>query len=291
MPNSAELDKLVAVVGELPAMPAVVSEVLRLTEDPKVEMGKVGRIIEGDPALAAKILKVSNSSYYGMKQFVGTLKLALVILGVREVRNIVLGVSVFDAFKSDKSDTRLSQQIWDDSLRLASFSKKFAGGLVLGLQGEEFITGLLANIGRMILLKQYNSEYADLLQDLASEPAALCDAERATFAYTHADAASALAAHWSLPQPLADALWCQYPSPDRPIAGTSEPKLTAVLRIGRAALADNFTDPNAIPRSLRDEEAWAVLAKHARNPIAADLRRPTLQGYLCELDSMPQVPI
>ena len=84
-------------VGDLPAMPAVVSEVLRITEDPKVDMQVVGRVIESDPAMAGKILKVSNSSYYGMKQFVGTLKMALVILGVREVRNIVLGISVFEA--------------------------------------------------------------------------------------------------------------------------------------------------------------------------------------------------
>lgn len=286
-----ELEKVISIVGELPAMPAVVSDVLRLTEDPKVEMGKVGKIIEGDPAMAATILKVSNSSYYGMKQFVGTLKLALVILGVREVRNIVLGVSVFESFKDGKTDPKQAQDIWDDSLRVASLCKKLSGGLVLGLQGEEFITGLLANIGRMIMLKQYNSEYADLLSDLASEPAALCAAERENFGYTHADAASALAAHWSLPQPLADALWCQYPEPARPITGSAEPTLTATLRISRAALVDNFAHPDVTPKCLRDEEAWNVLSAHARNPVAPDLRRPTIQGYLYELETMPQVQV
>ena len=75
MSSSADLQSVIQKVGELPAMPAVVSDVLRLTEDPKVEMGKVGKVIEGDPAMTAKILKVSNSSYYGMKKFVGTLKL------------------------------------------------------------------------------------------------------------------------------------------------------------------------------------------------------------------------
>lgn len=291
MPNSQKLEELISVVGELPAMPAVVSEVLRMTEDPKVEMGKVGKVIEGDPAMAAKILKVSNSSYYGMKQFVGTLKLALVILGVREVRNIVLGVSVFEAFKDSKTDMKLAQDIWDDSLRIAGLSKKLSGGLILGLQGEEFISGLLANIGRMIMLKQAPVEYGDLLRDLASEPAALCTAERETYGYTHADAASALAAHWSLPQPLADALWCQYADPARPLAGCAEPKLAAVVRIARAAVADNFANPEASPKCLRDDEAWGVLTTHARNPVAPDLRRPTLQGFLFELDSMPQVPI
>lgn len=291
MAVSDELQRVIAMVGELPAMPAVVSEVLRITEDPKVEMTRVSRVIESDPAMAAKILKVSNSSYYGMKQFVGTLKLALVILGVREVRNIVLGISVFEVLKDSKTDAKLAQNIWDDSLQLAGFCKKFAAGLVLGLQGEEFITGLLANIGQVVMLKQYNTQYGDLLKDLGSEPAALCAAENETFGYNHAEAASALTSHWSLPQPLSDALWSQYPDPERPIVSSAEPKLTAALRVGRAAMRDNFTDPNSSPKSLRDEEAWSVLAMHARNPVAPDLRRTTLLGFLRELETAPQVPL
>lgn len=291
MAKGQELERVIGLVGELPAMPAVVSEVLRLTDDPKAEMGRVGQVIESDPAMTAKILKVSNSSYYGMKQFVGTLKLALVILGVREVRNIVLGISVFDLFKDGKTDAKLAQAVWDESLRLAGLSKKISAGLNLGLQGEEFITGLLANIGQMVMLKINGKVYADMLQDLGSEPAALCTAEVEAFGYTHAEVASALASHWSLPQAMADALWCQYPDATRPVSGTSEPKLTAVLRISRAALRDDFDSADSTPHSLRDEEAWAVLTAHARNPVAPDLRRPTLTGFLHELDKAPQVPL
>jgi HD-like signal output (HDOD) protein len=291
MPKGQELERVIGLVGELPAMPAVVSEVLRLTEDPKAEMGRVGQVIESDPAMTAKILKVSNSSYYGMKQFVGTLKLALVILGVREVRNIVLGISVFDLFKDGKTDVKLAQAVWDESLRMAGLSKKISSGLNLGLQGEEFITGLLANIGQMVMLKINGKEYGELLLDLGSEPVALCTAEEDAFGYTHAEAASALASHWSLPQQMADALWCQYPDPMRPVSATSEPKLTAVLRISRAALRDDFDAPDSTPRSLQDEEAWAVLGAHARNPVAPDLRRPTLTGFLHELEKAPQVPL
>lgn len=284
MPLSKDLQSVIQKVGELPAMPAVVSDVLRLTEDPKVEMGKVGKIIEGDPAMTAKILKVSNSSYYGMKQFVGTLKLALVILGVREVRNIVLGISVFEAFKDPKTDVRLAESLWDDSLQLAGFCKRFASGLVLGLQGEEFITGLLANIGKMILLKAGDGDYEAMVRSAGKDSAALCAAEREKFGYTHADAASALAAYWSLPQPLADSLWCQYPDPDRPLAGCAEPKLAATLRIGRAAMSDDLNNYDETPSVLRDEEAWNVLAAHARNPISPELRRATLVGFLTAVE-------
>ena len=278
-------------VGDLPAMPAVVSEVLRITEDPKVDMQNVGRVIESDPAMAGKILKVSNSSYYGMKQFVGTLKMALVILGVREVRNIVLGISVFEAFKDGRTDVKLTQQVWDDSLKLAGLCKKLAAGMILGLQGEEFICGLLANIGQIVMLKEFGKEYSDVLLDLGSDTTALCNAETELFDFTHAEAASALAARWNLPQVMIDALWCQYPNDTRAVNACAEPKLTAALRIARAAQNDNFDDPNATPKALRDEEAWAVLTTHARNPVAPELRRATLLGFLQEIASAPPVPL
>lgn len=284
-PVSKDLQDVIQKVGELPAMPAVVSDVLRLTEDPKVEMGKVGKVIEGDPAMTAKILKVSNSSYYGMKQYVGTLKMALVILGVREVRNIVLGISVFEAFKDEKTDVKLAESIWEDSLLLAGLCKRLSAGMVLGLQGEEFITGLLANIGKMILLKAGDADYAELVRGAGKDSASLCASEGEMYGYNHADAASALAAHWNLPQPLADALWCQYPSGERPLLGCAEPKLAAALRVGRATLCDNLQDMDTTPSVLRDEEAWNILAAHARNPIAPDLRRATLLGLLTAADS------
>ena len=82
-----EIEEIITKLGELPAMPLVVSEVLNRTEDPTISLSEVSEIIQQDPALTAKILKVSNSPYYGMRQVVGTLKLALVILGVREIQH------------------------------------------------------------------------------------------------------------------------------------------------------------------------------------------------------------
>jgi len=289
MPGKEELDKIVSMVGELPAMPAVVSEVLRITDDPKAEMTQVGRVLEGDPAMTAKILKVSNSSYYGMKQFVGTLKMALVILGVREVRNIVLGISVFETFKDPNGDIKTAQGIWDDSLQLAALSKKMSNALVLGLQGEEFITALLANIGKMVLLRHFGAAYAAHLAACGNDSAKLIEIENAEYGFNHADAASALAARWSLPGALVDALYVQYPAPGRPVKETAEPKLSAVLRIARAALLDNF-DGEEMPVSLSDAEAWSVLAA-AKNPVAPGDRRAWLKNFLIDIEQGAQVPL
>jgi len=110
MAIGSNIDKVVARIGDLPAMPDIVAKVMEITEDPGVAVSDVSELIEQDLSLTAKLLKVSNSSYYGMRQVVGTLKLALVILGVKEVRNIVLGISVLDTLRDSTTDRLLNRE-------------------------------------------------------------------------------------------------------------------------------------------------------------------------------------
>lgn len=86
--------------GALPTLPEVPMRVLRLIADVKFSMEHISRIVERDPSLAANIVKVSNSTYYGMRQKVASLKLALAILGLNEVINIVTSISIARMFPS-----------------------------------------------------------------------------------------------------------------------------------------------------------------------------------------------
>ncbi|MCX5759841.1 MAG: HDOD domain-containing protein, partial [Candidatus Hydrogenedentes bacterium] len=96
------LDRIIESVGELPALPSIVADILDITEDLTIAVSQISERVQRDPGLAAKILSVSNSPYYGMKQYVGTLKLAIVILGVREIRNIVLAISLFETLQDGR---------------------------------------------------------------------------------------------------------------------------------------------------------------------------------------------
>lgn len=276
-------------IGELPAMPATVADVLRLTDDPLVEMDDVSKAIEGDPALSAKILQVSNSSYYGMRQHVGTLKLALVILGVREVRNIVLGVSVFESVSSDGTDKRVAQKIWDEALQVAGMARLLTAEIKLGLQGEEFIAGLLSNVGRMILLREFGGDYAKLYTKLRATPLALRDQELSTFGYSHPEAAAALAVKWCLPQALCDALWYQYPVDNHLLSDNNASRVEAIVRISRMAVVDNFNTPDKA-QSLKDVEAWEILAS-AKQAIPDDQRAKVLQGFVTKVSEAASLPL
>jgi HD-like signal output (HDOD) protein len=184
---------------------------------------------------------------------------------------------------------RVVQEILNNSLTIAALSKKLTGHLSLGMQGEEFIAGLLSDIGKMIMFRELKLDYAEVYRKHNADPMAMIDAELSEFGYTHADAATALAAKWSLPHRLADALWTQYPNAERPLAEASDDKLAAVIRIARTMAGEDFAS-SAPLRCTTDGEAWAVLDM-AKNPIPPDHRRDVLTGFLTEVKNAPQLSL
>lgn len=275
--------KVVARVGDIPAMSEVVLEVMELTEDPNVAISEVSCVIERDPALTIKLLKVSNSSFYGMRQVVGTLKLALVILGVREVRNIVLGISVLDAFTAGADPIMKQGGLWQHSVTVAGITKRLGNYLELSFQGEDFIAGLLHDIGKLVLWKQLGEDYKDIYKAAAVKNINLYELEFENFGFDHADAAGALGELWDLPPSLCGALWCHHPREDRPIAEARDPKLAALVRIANQAVHDDLAaDEPGVCVSCQDEEAWAILATVA-GVLSPDARLELLLEFSREL--------
>lgn len=269
-------------------MPEIVAEVLRQTEDPTVALSDVSSIIERDPPLTAKLLMVSNSPYYGMRQVVGTLKLALVILGVREVRNIVLGVSMLDSLRDPNTERLLKQRgFWHHSVLVGALAKKLGTHLSLNLQGEDFIAGLLHDIGKMVLWRQLKEDYEKVFESAGGASGALCAAESAAFGFDHADAAAALSQKWNLPQTLTDSLRCHHEGEGRSLNDTKDPRLAALICVAnRAAREDLKTEDAAALPSCSDEKAWGLLQEEGGH-LDAEGRRELLAAFVAELEDMP----
>ena len=279
------LDKVVAQVGDLPAMPSNVAEVLEVADNPNAAISEIGERIQCDPALSAKILQVSNSPYYGMRQHVSTLKLALVVLGVREVRNIVLGISVFDTLRDSSTDSVLSHDYWEHSIFVGGLSKKLGMTFTMGLQGEDFMAGLLHDIGKMVLLRQLGGEYAKLYTQSGGSQDALCAIEVEALGFNHADASTALAVRWNMPESLSDALMCHHAGAERPVAKVKHPGLAAVVRIADLAYYDALSDEGGEScRSCIDEEAWGVISG-PKAPADILARRNMLAEFIDELQA------
>lgn len=278
---------IVSSIGDLPVLPDVAASVLRFTEDPGGSLGKLSDHIGKDPSLTAHILKISNSPLYGLTQKVATLKLALVVLGVREVKNIVLGLSVFQAFFQGPAE-KMAQAIWQHSLEVAGLNRKLGSVLAPGLQAEDFIAGLLHDIGKLVLYLQYKSYYADLLGKPGMSGITLCAMEKSTFGFTHADAAAALVAHWNLPAALIDALQAHHSSPDKGLRSLKEPRLAALTRIANQVTHEDFSTPGLPHPSITDEaEAWEVLVS-PQAPRTSEERETLLGEFLVEVRQSSQ---
>ncbi|MBN2307326.1 MAG: HDOD domain-containing protein [Candidatus Hydrogenedentes bacterium] len=288
MQASANLKLVVDRAGELPAVPEIVAQVLRLTDDPRVDMSRMGDVIQRDPALTAKILKISNSAYYGLKQHVGTLKLALVVLGIWEVRNIVLGVSVFDALRTGDADSVLGgDSFYKHAFVVGALSKKLCKRLALDSHGEAFVSGVLHDIGKLMLVRQLGAPYARAYLKAAGDSAFLCEAETALLGFTHADAAAALSAHWDFPQTLSDALWLHHASESASLADAKDPELAAVVRLANLAAHIDWDSPQT-PDVLAaaGDDVWDCLDA-ARSPIPRDSRNDIIKEFVDELAESP----
>lgn len=287
MEFSKSVEAVVSRVGELPAMPKVVAEVIRLTENPSTAMAEISEIIQRDPALAAKILQVSNSPYYGLRGQVGTLKLALVILGVREVRNIVLAVSIFDTFHNADTEALMTSNFWSHSISVAGMSKMLAHHIRVGMQGEEFMAGLLHDIGKMILWHQLGKEYARIFNQAAKSGEDLVIAEKTAFGFDHTDVGAALIERWDLPPALGDAIWLHhFHIGGEPLRKAENPVLAAVVRVANQAFHDNLAQrEDGECKAADDDEAWSILASVSL-PIDRPSRREILTQFALELQNM-----
>lgn len=287
-----KLEKVISRIGELPTMPETAAEVIRLTGDPEVDIGEVGEVIHRDAALAAEILKVSNSAFYGMRQVIGTIKLALVILGVWEVRNVVLAVSVIDAFgDKDKLRELTRDGFWEHSFRVGAIAKRLGSHLELSFQGEDFVAGLLHDIGKLVLLNQLEEEYRSIYNASKQGGGNLSALEMDALGFDHADAGAALLRFWDMPEALADALAFHHARDDQALADAKDPKLAALVRIANLAAHDDWTpEAEATPRSCADEEAWALLLEF-RGPLDENDRRALLNGFCEEVGAMAPVAL
>lgn len=283
---SKALDTVMSHVGELPAMPEVVQEVISLTEDPNATMDAVSEAIKRDPVLAGKILAIANSSYYGMRQHVGSLKLALVILGVREVKNIVLGVSMFQNLDAAETEKAMGIPFRTHSVTVGAIAKRLAQHFQLVSHGEEFIAGLLHDIGKLVLWRQLGSEYETLIRSVTETQRPLRDVEMEALGFTHADASAAWAAKWHFPEHLVDALRYHHNGGDRELGCAKEPKLAALVRIADRASHDRFDNGVDTCRSCTDDEAWGFV-QNGSGMIAHDDRRRLLHGFWNDITAQP----
>jgi HD-like signal output (HDOD) protein len=198
---------LASQITGLPALPLIASELLEAVDDPDTSAAKMAALISSDPGLATRLLKLANSAFYGFPKRIGTVNLAVVVLGFETVRDLCLSVLIADCFYQGDDELPFEMEaFWRHSLLSAIAARmvyKMSGATQ---SGEGFIAGLVHDVGKLLLGRYYSDLYVEVTRRVVEEKQPLLDAERTIFGLTHATAGAWLLKEWNLPDWLVNAV-------------------------------------------------------------------------------------
>lgn len=188
----------------LPTLPAVAVRLLEVAGNPDVEIRDVVSLVAGDPALAAKILRAANSSYFGLRSTVTSIDRAVPLLGTAAVSSLALSFSLSEHAIGKGPLADHFRDYWRQSLVKACAAE------VLRADGEPkacefFVAGLLIDIGRLAMLKTIPTEYAKVIEAARKDDRPLSSIEREQLGFDHVAVGTRLLEEWSMPEAIVEA--------------------------------------------------------------------------------------
>jgi len=221
-----ELQKAMSRVTELNSLPEVTARVVEVVEDPKSTAQDMHEIVRHDPALAAKILKVVNSAFYGLPAQISSLDRAIVMLGLSAVKNLALAASLSRLFRPGAITERFSaRDLWTHCISVGVCARLLAQA-GFGQVEETFVAGLVHDMGLLLLYQLFPAKLRAVAERCEIRPQDFCAAEREVIGADHPTVGAALAARWKFPPGLRCAI-SHHHQPER-LKPELKPIVTAV---------------------------------------------------------------
>ncbi len=227
---ASKVDELFKSVKTLPTLPPVVQKVLASINDPKVGAKQLAEIITSDQAITTRVLKLVNSSFFGLRGKVSNIHHAVTLLGFSTIRQILLGVSICKNFKGlNVLDKFSGESFWMHSIATAILARNLSK---IGTKVEPdiaYTVGLIHDIGKLLLLQHHEEQYIKALLKAKGDNKPLYEAEKDVFEVDHTDVGNWLLKKWGLPRETRRALKNHHTAVVDKITPVSEDALTAVV--------------------------------------------------------------
>jgi HD-like signal output (HDOD) protein len=200
--TTAELEELVDSTVNIPTIPTILTEITAVINSPEGSAKEAACVIERDPAIATRVLRLVNSSFYGLRNAVSSINLACSILGLAVIKNVVVQATVLQTFgTSTKVKGFDVNRLWDHSFKTAVACRLLAerSTAAHGLTKDEAYTcGLIHDIGKMILVDSQPERFSEALQLCRTRNIPLARAEGDLLGFNHAHVGGLLASRWKL---------------------------------------------------------------------------------------------
>ncbi len=197
------LKELLASNAALPSIPKIIALLLSEFERPEPDLRKISQLINTDPVLTTRLLRLANSAQFQFSSRIGSATEALALMGLDEVRSLVTAAAVAGAFRAIPGIDM--HQFWRYSLNVAKLSRTL-GGMVRQKQPAAFTAGLIHATGELVLHLGLPKEVAVLGLHVPPFGLKRAAAERKLLGYSYANVGAGFAKNWKFPQPIVDAL-------------------------------------------------------------------------------------
>jgi putative nucleotidyltransferase with HDIG domain len=242
--NTAELTPqgLVASIQDLVTLPDVAMRIARMVNDPDSSAADIGREVSKDPALTARLLRIANSPALGQNGKIATISRAITLLGVRQVRDLTVGLTAVRTFDGIGNELVTMASFWRHSVLCAVAATQIAERRKGSRDDSPFIAGLLHDIGQLVLYSRAPELARRALLMSVDDPddMGLYLCERELMGFDHAAVGVALARNWQLPLVLQECIEFHH-EPER---APSHPLEAATIHVANsvAVLAEIGSD-------------------------------------------------
>jgi len=201
------IDIILKSIDRIPAFPATTQKVAALLRNDDYAVADVANVIKYDQAIAANILKISNSAYFGARQKIKSIQDAVVYLGQQQLIRAVQTAGVSRYFsKGGKGYVAQSKDLWEHSVAVALMSQILSRKIQSREDPVLYTAALLHDVGKLILGEYVHESFEKIMYRVKQGKCSFLEAEEAILGINHADLGGRIATHWNFPADIRDAI-------------------------------------------------------------------------------------
>ncbi|MDD5759427.1 MAG: HDOD domain-containing protein [Desulfobulbaceae bacterium] len=220
--------EIIAKVGNLPSLPTVAARINTEIESEGLSAKRLGAIISEDPALASRMLRLSNSAFYGMPRQISTIERAVMVLGFDTVKNLALSISIFSFFEKGISPAIDVIGLWNHSLGVAVCARALVMRLNFKLAEQAFLLGIVHDVGKIALVNLCLADMEQVCRLIGQDGMSEEEAEMQVFGFTHQRIGSMLIKEWKFPEMMVMAVKSHHELP--PVLKECDEEIAHLIR-------------------------------------------------------------
>lgn len=264
-------------ISDLPTIPVIVSKVVSLLDDHDAAPDDIADLILSDQVLAARVIRVVNSPLYRTNNSITSVKRALLFIGFKSVREMILTSYFVEGFKQKEQPFDM-KMFWMHSFSVGAISRRVARLVNYPDAEKACLVGIIHDIGKVFLGHYCKEEYGRMLDGIRNTSLTTYEAEYECFGTTHSEVGLCLAQRWNFPSLYSDIISHHHASE----MASEDPLLTSIVALADFYCLSHGTSDCVAQASIpgqSEENAWTVIKQH--DPV---LFTSSLEHFLSGLD-------